>query len=147
MSEQDRDAETVEAPTESESLMSGTFIFPDGSKYEGQYIEGEGGIPTRHGQGTLTNGEEQYVGDWRDDKMNGNGRYVFASSAVYEGNFENDKFYGEGRYIWPNNEREVSFFFAGSIFCLYHLTGHCDLTVEKMSTVYLIDESRNFCTI
>ncbi len=86
----------------------GSFAFVDGSRYEGQYRVPEGGgAPVRHGKGTYTNGAEQYTGEWKDDKMRGQGRYVFASGAVYEGQFDDNKFHGQGRYTWPNGEREV----------------------------------------
>eukprot|EP00591_Stephanopyxis_turris_P003368 CAMPEP_0195514128 /NCGR_PEP_ID=MMETSP0794_2-20130614/5607_1 /TAXON_ID=515487 /ORGANISM="Stephanopyxis turris, Strain CCMP 815" /LENGTH=91 /DNA_ID=CAMNT_0040642297 /DNA_START=60 /DNA_END=332 /DNA_ORIENTATION=- len=68
-------------------LQTGSFAFVDGSKYEGEYRE-EGGRRVRHGQGTYTNGDETYVGQWKDDKMSGAGKYVFASKAVYEGEFD-----------------------------------------------------------
>ena len=94
----------VAAPTKN---LTGVFMFVDGSKYEGEYREGQDGKPVRHGKGTYVQGEERYTGDWVNDQMHGEGRYHFASSAVYEGNFQDNKFHGHGKYTWPNAERVV----------------------------------------
>ena len=42
------------------------------------------GVRQRHGQGTLVNGPEKYVGGWVADSMEGEGSYLFASLATYE---------------------------------------------------------------
>jgi hypothetical protein len=38
----------------------------------------------RHGVGTYKSGDNEYVGDWKDDAMDGQGKFTFASGAVYE---------------------------------------------------------------
>jgi hypothetical protein len=80
----------------------GSFSFPDGSKYEGDYQQGADNIKLRHGKGVFTNGPERYSGEWSGDKMNGQGIYEFASGAVYKGSFKNGFFDGEGVYKFPD---------------------------------------------
>ena len=47
----------------------GTYIYPNGEKYEGDWKNGK-----YHGQGTYTSKDgEKFVGEWKDDKeWNGN---------------------------------------------------------------------------
>ena len=49
----------------------GTYYFPSGNKYVGEYKDGK-----RNGKGTFTwtNGDK-YVGDWKYDNFNGQGIY------------------------------------------------------------------------
>ena len=57
--------------------------------------------------------KDQYVGNWEEDKMSGQGTYTFANGDTYEGNFADNKFNGQGTYTkdgkkytgtWTNNE-------------------------------------------
>ncbi len=65
----------------------------------------------RHGQGIFTftrkgaDGEERYEGEWKNDEMDGNGVYHFASGASYEGGFQSGQFQGEGVYRWADGKR------------------------------------------
>lgn len=59
----------------------------------------------RHGKGRMvfSNGCE-YLGDWKNDKMDGNGKYTYNQPngiTTYEGEFENDVFRGVGVYKSP----------------------------------------------
>ena len=55
----------VSGETERHGL--GTYTFPDGEKYAGEYR-----FDKRHGHGAYTwpDGEE-YIGEWEEDEMNG----------------------------------------------------------------------------
>ena len=69
----------------------GTFTWPDGSKYVGEFKDGK-----HHGQGTLTfaSGEfagDKYVGEFIDGKRHGQGTYTQADGTV-------------GKGIWKNNQ-------------------------------------------
>jgi len=80
---------------------SGKFIFPNGSVYcgEWQIIDD---VKRRHGYGRLQNGNEIYIGYWKDDMMHGHGRFEFASGNVYEGQWAAGQFHGLGTYTWAN---------------------------------------------
>jgi len=50
-------------------MCYGTYTFPDGTKYVGQYRDDK-----RNGQGTYTFADgRKYVGEFRDDKRDGQG--------------------------------------------------------------------------
>ncbi|KAI8897629.1 hypothetical protein BC833DRAFT_592995 [Globomyces pollinis-pini] len=82
---------------------TGSFIFPSGSKYDGEYKEVEG-LLIRNGQGVhycnLT--QSTYTGQWENDKMNGKGRIDFASGAHYEGLWKDNQYQGQGVYGWSD---------------------------------------------
>merc|ERR1712196_180304 len=80
----------------------GVYIFPDGSRYEGQWQKGgeAGEAVRRHGQGTLVDGEQSYEGQWCNDAMHGQGVFSYASKAKYEGSWANNEYDGEGKYTW-----------------------------------------------
>ena len=44
--------------------MVSTFTWGNGDKYVGKYQDGK-----RHGQGTITWADGQYVGEWKEAKM------------------------------------------------------------------------------
>ena len=62
--------------------------YKDGSVYEGQ-IENK----RRHGQGKFTRAEtnQTYMGEWKDDKMDGNGILYFQNGEYYKGTIINGK--------------------------------------------------------
>lgn len=76
-------------------------MFPDGSTYEGDWLETDGN-KQRHGSGIYSIGTERYVGEWKNDAMNGQGKYFFTSGSVYEGCFVNNLFEGYGTYSFPD---------------------------------------------
>ena len=39
-----------------------------------------------------------YVGEWRNGKRHGQGKYTFVNGSYYEGSFKNDKSDGKGIY-------------------------------------------------
>ncbi len=56
---------------------SGSFIWPNGSEYEGEYREDIDGTIYRHGFGTYRCSKTQtvYAGNWEMDKMSGKGNW------------------------------------------------------------------------
>ncbi len=59
----------------------GIQLWPDGSKYEGQWKQGKS---NGYGRMTHANGDI-YEGNWVNDKANGHGIFVDTSGARYEG--------------------------------------------------------------
>mmetsp|Transcript_29398 Transcript_29398/g.54436 ORF Transcript_29398/g.54436 Transcript_29398/m.54436 type:complete len:157 (-) Transcript_29398:187-657(-) len=81
---------------------NGTFLYPDGSKYEGDWRSVDG-LRFRQGRGKFTTGPESYEGDWNEDVMEGQeGTYTFSSGAVYTGGFINNAFEGQGTYTFAD---------------------------------------------
>lgn len=56
----------------------------------------------RDGSGVYSDGVESYDGEWVKDRMEGNGKFTFATGATYEGGFVDNKFDGEGVYRWKD---------------------------------------------
>ena len=78
--------------------------------YQGVY----NGLGERHGSGTYVweNGST-YTGQWRKNKMSGEGTLAFADSSSYKGSFEKGLFHGYGEYIWPNGNWYKGWFSQG----------------------------------
>ena len=49
----------------------------------------------------MRNGE-QYTGEWRGEKRNGRGRYIYQNGDMYEGDWRNDKRSGKGTLTFKN---------------------------------------------
>ena len=63
----------------------GTWELPNGSKYVGQWKNGE-----YHGLGKLTFRDGSiYEGQWKENKMNGHGTYTSPDGTKREGEWEN----------------------------------------------------------
>lgn len=44
-------------------------------------------------------------GQFRNDQLNGQGRFTWKDGKQYEGGFKNSKFHGEGVVIYPNKNK------------------------------------------
>lgn len=89
---------------------NGTFVFPNGDRYTGEYLINDN-VLERSGKGIHTTSEGiVYDGQWSGDKMNGLGRLSFPSSAWYEGEFVNNKFHGKGTFSFANGSLYVGDF-------------------------------------
>ena len=95
--------------------------WPDGAKYEGDWIDNErngfgdqlyaegtkykGGFKNgcRDGKGRyeLTDGN-YYDGEWKSNKKNGKGIYTWTDGQCYNGEWLDDKITGKGNNTWPN---------------------------------------------
>lgn len=97
-------------------LISSTYIYaacPDGkcddvyrtNKSEDGTVFRGYSKSAKHGQGTMKwpNGDE-YVGEWKNDKMDGQGTMTWANGDLYEGAWKDDIMNGEGTYIWANGD-------------------------------------------
>ena len=61
--------------------------YPNGGKFEGNYLNG-----LKSGKGTFTyNNGDKYVGDFKNNKKDGFGKFYFADKRYYDGKFKNDK--------------------------------------------------------
>ena len=104
-------------------LGSGILTMPDGSKYDGEVMDGN-----PHGRGTLTTTQgtkfdctwiegaqgdycrikyadgDEYDGSFVDGVKHGKGTLTSASGAKYEGNFVKNMQHGNGVYYFPNGD-------------------------------------------
>lgn len=79
---------------------TGTFWYPDGSRYEGSWIDDQ-----RNGNGTYfyINGDT-YQGEWYLHKRHGQGTYTYASTgSQYRGTWDDGKKKGSGEIIHANH--------------------------------------------
>ena len=86
----------------------GTFIYSEGDKYIGEWQDDK-----KNGQGTYTWADgDKYVGEYKNDKQNGQGTYTFGSNSQwagdkYVGEFKDNLYSGQGAYTWANGRKEV----------------------------------------
>ena len=81
----------------------GTYTTPDGTKYVGQYKDDE-----KHGQGTFTHADGyKYVGQFKDGKMHGQGTATWAEGHKYVGRYKDGKAHGHGTYTYANGTKYV----------------------------------------
>jgi len=73
----------------------GKKIWPDGSLFEGQFIEGKA---CGWGRLVKSNGDV-YVGEWKDDMANGRGTFTSTTSGSYQGEWIDNMKEGEGREV------------------------------------------------
>lgn len=75
--------------------LPGTYIFPNGNKYEGEWVD-----DVKEGYGVLVyvNGE-RYEGYWKHDKAHGKGTLTYAQGDKYIGDWVAGKKHGEVRRL------------------------------------------------
>ena len=89
----------------------GTFIWPDGSVYVGEFKNG-----LYNGKGTYLNYSDNkslYIGEFIDEIENGKGTKIFNNNEIYIGELREGKMHGFGTLIkngaikkgyWKNNK-------------------------------------------
>ena len=83
-----------------------------------------------HGHGTKFLGKavigkytnNKYVGEWKNDNMNGLGKYEWADGSYYEGSWKNDLPNGDGVYVFKNGEK-----FKG-----HWIDGYCEALAKRL---------------
>ncbi|MCB1173797.1 MAG: hypothetical protein KDK39_09540 [Leptospiraceae bacterium] len=89
----------------------GTYVWEDGSKYVGQWKEGQ-----RSGNGTyLWASGDKYAGEFVNGDCEGNGVYTWKNGAHYEGQWKAGKMNGAGRFVWPSGSEYSGEFVDHSI--------------------------------
>ena len=77
-----------------------TYIYPDGSKYEGEWQNNK-----RHGQGILTRPDGmRYEGEWADGKPHGKGTLTSPNGKIRRGFWENGKLIKEQKPVEPKED-------------------------------------------
>lgn len=101
----------------------GKYTWPDGSTYEGQYLDG-----FKHGKGTMSfvNGDV-YTGGFVWGTIAGEGVYKYKNGDMYRGLFYKGKRDGKGMYHFAEHKCQfVGLFEAGVFLALLsaHLKAH-----------------------
>ena len=87
----------------------GTWTFEDGDNYVGEWKDDK-----LHGQGTYTFLDgRKYVGGYRDGKQHGQGTETYASGSKYIGEFRDGKQHGQGTYTFASGSKYVGEFGDG----------------------------------
>jgi hypothetical protein len=81
-----------------------TKTYANGNVYVGQMKDDK-----KHGHGKYTynsgsNKGNVYVGQWKDDKRDGRGKHTIANGNVYDGQYKGNKRNGIGTYTWANGK-------------------------------------------
>ena len=83
-------------------LVEGKGILKNskGNTYVGDFTNSK-----RHGRGILDTHKIHYEGDFKNDKLSGNGKIIFKNEGhVYEGEFDNNEINGFGTFKWKNGD-------------------------------------------
>ena len=88
----------------------GIQIWPDGSKYEGEWLNNK---TNKYGRLIHADGDV-YEGNWLNDKASGHGIYIHSNGTKYEGNWLEDQQHGQGKEIWPDGAQYEGSYSLGS---------------------------------
>jgi len=77
----------------------GKYKFKDASIYEGQFKNG-----SIHGKGTLVFNEGKYVGNFKRNMREGEGKITYHSGDAYIGQFKYNLFHGKGKFTHSNGD-------------------------------------------
>ena len=56
---------------------------------------------------------DKYAGEWKDNKMHGQGIYSYANGDKYVGEYKNGAMHGQGTYTFANGDKHVGEFKNG----------------------------------
>ncbi|MEQ1516099.1 MAG: caspase family protein, partial [Usitatibacteraceae bacterium] len=86
-------------------LLSGRIAFPEGAVYTGEYKENKDKLQILHGQGEFISPAFQYKGEFRENKKQGKGAYMWANGNRYEGDFVDDEPSGRGVFAFASGDK------------------------------------------
>jgi hypothetical protein len=70
-----------------------------------------------------------FVGQWKNGKMDGEGKLTYFNWVYYQGHFKEGKQSGKGKFVWKNGEKYKGDFDNG------HRNGFGVLTYSKESEI------------
>ena len=85
---------------------SGTKTYASGDKYVGEFKDDKA-----NGQGIVNSANgDKYVGEFKDDYANGQGTYTYANGDTYVGEYKDGKRNGQGTFTFKNGNTYVGEF-------------------------------------
>ena len=104
----------------------GTYIMINGTKYVGEFKDNQ-----MNGIGTLTYTDgTQYVGEFKDNQMNGEGTLIYTDGRKYVGEFQDNWYHGQGTLTFNDGTKYSGEFRWGE----YHGQGtlkHADGRIDN----------------
>ncbi len=92
-------------PPPTDKMLSGVIPFPLGANYTGEYKETKDKLQILHGQGEFTSSSFRYKGEFRENKKQGKGTYIWANGNRYEGDFVDDEPSGRGKFTFASGDQ------------------------------------------
>ena len=90
-------------------IIKGISIYPGGAKYLGEFKNYK---PHGYGRFVWMNGDK-YFGEWKNGKSHGNGTKIWKDGREYSGTFKDDKLHGQGTFYYPDGKKYVGGFIDG----------------------------------
>ena len=79
----------------------GTYTWAPGRKYVGEFKDNK-----YNGQGTLTDADgNKYVGEHKGGQPDGQGTFTYADGSKYVGEWKDGKYNGQGTFSLPNGSK------------------------------------------
>ena len=85
-------------------MLSGLIEFPDGATYNGEYREDKN-TNILDGRGDYVSKSFRYNGDFKDNRKQGRGVYVWANGDKFDGDFAEDRPGGRGVWLFSSGDR------------------------------------------
>jgi len=77
----------------------GTYTYPNQDQYKGEWEnDKKNGI----GRYYFNENKSKYIGEWKDGKYI-NGIWKLDNNVIYKGEFKDEKPFGKGMFVFPNN--------------------------------------------
>mmetsp|Transcript_96660 Transcript_96660/g.211352 ORF Transcript_96660/g.211352 Transcript_96660/m.211352 type:complete len:345 (+) Transcript_96660:92-1126(+) len=99
------EAPPPEEPEVPPQYLEGTFTWPDGTEFSGDYVKTKDQV-IMHGEGKLTMGPESFQGTF-ENGMYRQGIFNGADGSIYKGCFDNNVFQGPGEYSWADGRKYI----------------------------------------
>ncbi|MBI3714760.1 MAG: caspase family protein [Betaproteobacteria bacterium] len=86
-------------------ILSGLIEFPDGARYNGEYLEDKEKTKILNGPGEFISKNFRYKGDFKDGKKQGRGVYEWSNGDKFDGTFVDDKPSGSGKWDFASGDK------------------------------------------
>jgi len=92
-------------PPPAPKILSGLIEFPDGARYNGEYLEDKEKTKILNGQGEFVSKNFRYKGEFKDGKKQGRGLYEWSNGDKFDGTFVDDKPSGTGKWDFASGDK------------------------------------------